>query len=272
MSKVPAMALLLPAISGCTELEPFLPTIAFERIDVLGVDWDGVDADFVFRVDNPNPIDIKLARFDYGLSFAGVEWLAGDDPDGLELAASDGSELSLPVGVEFVALYEMVQAIRGVDDIPFTLAGSFGFDTPIGLVELPYDAGGDFPALRVPAFELGKVRVDQIDWTSATFEVDVNVDNDHGSNLWFRDFDYAIQLSGTQVASGLIADLGGVDGATTDTFSIPIEVSFLEAGVGLYDALTSDRVDIGLDAATHVDTPFGVVPLHVDEAGQVSVQ
>ncbi|MCK6504289.1 LEA type 2 family protein [Myxococcota bacterium] len=275
MTRAPASLLALaPALllsSGCEVISEYLPTVAFERLDVDSVDWEGATADFVFKVNNPNPIEVKLARFDYSLAFADVQWLEGDDPDGLILDAEGGSELALPVTIEFETLYEVVQATRGIDTIPFGLEGSFGFNTPAGVVDLPYDAEGGFPALRTPTFGFQKVRVDELDWSSATIAVDLGVDNDHESTLDFTNFDYALELDGTSVGTGFLADLGAVDGAQTGTLSVPFTIDFLDAGTAIYEAITSGEVDVGLKAATDVQTPFGAVPLSVDESGRVSV-
>ncbi len=273
--KTPARLLaLLPLLSltaGCEVLSEYLPTVSFERLDVQSVDWEGAQADFVFKVNNPNPVEVKLARFDYALSFAEVEWLVGDDADGLVLGANGGSELALPVGIEFETLYELVQATRGIDTIPFELEGSFGFDSPAGLIDLPYAADGGFPALRTPKFTFSKVRVDELNWTDATIGVDLNVDNEHASNLIFQNFDYRVKIAGEDVGSGFLADLGTVSGADTGVLTIPLTIDFLSSGTAVYEALTSDSVSLGLSAGTEVDTPFGVVPLEIDESGRVNV-
>ncbi len=261
---------LLALLSGCSELDPYLPTVTFDRLDVQSVNWTQVSTDFVFLVDNPNPVEVPLARFDYSLALGGVELLSGDDPDGLVLLADDASELALPVDLLFESVYELVQAVRGDDAVPFALTGSFGFDTPVGAVDLPYDAGGDFPALRTPTIDLGELRVESLTLSAIELALDLDIDNDHGSTLWFNDFDYTVSLAGTEAASGLL-DLGGVEGATLGVVPLPITIDNLSVISALYDVLTGDSVRIGLDAVTNVGTPFGVVPLTVDESGNVDI-
>lgn len=276
MSTARRLVALVPALilsGACEEIDPYLPKARFDRLDVKSVTFEAVEADFVFAVDNPNPVDISLARFDYALAFQGVEFLTGDDPDGLELVGEGATELALPVGFTFEGLYDLVQAGRGEDVIDFALAGSFGFDTPAGVVDLPYDADGDFPALRTPSFQPAALRVEDLDFTGATLELDLLVDNEHASNLVFQQFDYALSLEGSSVASGLVTELGTVSGATEGTLTLPFDVSFADAGAGVYEALSGgDPVDVGLSAATEVDTPFGLVPLSIDESGTVSMQ
>ena len=260
--------------TGCNgELNAYIPTIAFERLDVNSVDWDMADTNFVFKVDNPNPLEVTLASFDYTLAFEGEEWLLGDDPDGLTLGAAGSSEVSLPVGLVFADLYDMVQAVRGEDTINFNLSGNFGFETPIGLVELPYDADGGFPALRTPGFGFDALRVADLSLSGATLELDLAVDNDHASTLTFENFDYGFSLEGEDVGEGSVGTLGAIDGATTGIVTLPLDISFGSAGVALYSALVSGSGNVGvaLNADTDVETPFGLVPLSVSKRGQVSL-
>ena len=275
MTRPLALASLL-LLTGCfEEIEPFLPTVQFGRLDVQNLDWDHIETDFVFYVDNPNPIGIPLESFDYALSLADVELLSGADPDGLEFLASDMSEVALPADLVFLNLYELIQTTRGLDDVPFGLNGSFGFDSPLGVVNLPYDAGGDFPALRTPNLELGRLRLQDLSFTSATLQLDVQVDNDHGSTVWLENFDYALSLEGIQVGSGMIADFAGIDGATTYTVGLPLEIDFIDAGTAVYEAFTGgDKINVKIEAATDVITPFEdyILPLDISKSGKLSLQ
>lgn len=254
------------------DIEPYLPTVSFNRMDVNSVDWEGISADFVFAVNNPNPLTIDLARFNYALAFEEVEWLSGDSPDGLTLEAAGSTDLALPVDLEFTSLYEMVQALRGQDNIGFGLDGSFGFNTDLGPVDLPFSEDGDFPAPRRPKFALDSVKIREIDFTSADLRLKLNIDNDHGSNLLFRNVDYAVSLAGVDVGGGFIDELGEVTGANTQTVNIPITVNFLDVGTAVYDILQGQKLDVDFLAEMDVDTPFGALPLSVDERGNITVE
>ncbi len=268
---------LLPLLTACEgwedfELDPYLPTVTFENLDVLDVTWDGVEADFVFNVNNPNPVDVNLARFDYGLAFQEVEWLNGDDPDGLTLGASGSSELALPVAFKFQDLYDLVQAVRGQDNIDFGLQGSFGFDTPAGPIDLPYAEAGDFPAPRRPEISLNGLKVQSLGLSGADLNLKLDVDNSHGSKLGLAALDYQLSLAGIDLGSGYIADLGTVEGDSQTRLAIPIHVDFLGGASALYSVLQGEKLDVDLQATMDVDTPFGILPLTVNEFGQVNVE
>lgn len=257
--------------TGCAELDAFLPKVSFDRLDVREVSFEHVEADFVFLVDNPNPIQIDLASFSYALALEGVELLSGDAPEGFVLEQSGGSELVLPVGLVFAEIFETIDATRGEDVVDFDIAGHFGFDTPAGVARLPYDEAGDFPAIRTPTFTFQNLRVARIGFDSADLELDLGVDNAHGSALLFENFDYDLELEGTEIVSGLISTFE-VEGATTGTVTLPIQIDLISAGVTLIDAILSGgKIDLGLDASMDVDTPFGVIPLSIDETGKLTV-
>jgi LEA14-like dessication related protein len=274
-----ALSLALCFAAGCDQANPYLPSVSFDRFDVQSLDWTQISTNFVFAVENPNPIEISLARFDYTLAFDNMDPLfSGDDPDGTTLEASGDSDLALPVTLEWATLYKTIQALNGSgsltgqDTVPFALSGSFGFDTPIGIVDLPYQADGDFPALRTPGFAFDKVQLQSLGLTSADLAVQVNVSNDHASTIHFENFDYALSLEGEEVASGLLANFAGKDGvagASTKTVDIPVTVEFISVGSAIYQLLTGGDANVNarLKATTDVDTPFGVVPLSLDQLG-----
>ncbi len=267
---------LLLLSTGCDELEPFLPTVQFESMQLRDLSFKDASVDFVFNVDNPNPVDIGLASFSYDLGLEQINLFSGDDPDGFVLGAEDGSELRLPVTLNFVDTWDAVQATRGEDYVAFDIAGDFGFDTPIGLVELPYDEGGEFPALRTPKFNLGKLRVKNVNLLTqkATVELDVGVDNEHASNLFFDNLNYNMKLGGKDVGNGII-DAFDVEGAVTKDLVIPFEIDLLSAGTTIGDAIINKKpLAAGLDVDMDVDVPFLANPLAltINETGDITVE
>ncbi|MBT3219996.1 MAG: LEA type 2 family protein, partial [Proteobacteria bacterium] len=87
--------------SGCSELDPFLPKVTFSNLKVRDINFQEADVDFVFDVDNPNPIGFNLSSFSYALGFEEIQLLAGDNEDGFALEADGNSELILPVDLIF---------------------------------------------------------------------------------------------------------------------------------------------------------------------------
>lgn len=262
----------LLTLVGCDgDFSQFLPTVAFNRFEVDAIDFDHIDTHFVFDVDNPNPIGAPVDRFTYDFGLEGVPFLSGDDPDGLELVADGTSEMALPVSLDFLGVYDAITATRGLDYVGFGLDGTFGFDTDLGPIDVIYDEAGSFPAPRIPRVKLGKLRLTDVGATEVGFGLDMDVDNDHGSTIDLHDLDFQLAFAGIQVGGGQMDDLGEVEGATTRTLTLPFSIDYTSALSAIGAALAGEKLSVGLDATMNVNTPFGEIPLHVDESGNVDV-
>lgn len=258
---------------GCgVDLSSFVPTVKFSRLDLTDIDFDHIDTNFVFQVDNPNPVGAPVDRFDYNLQLMGVDILSGDDPNGLTLAAEGTSEMALPVSFDFVNLYDAITATRGEDYVDFGLQGGFGFDSDVGPVDINFDEAGSYPALRIPKITLGKLKIKSFSGTQLGLGLDIALDNDHGSAIDFADIGFNLQVAGVNIGDGAVGDTVTVEGATSQNLSLPITVDVVQAAGAAAAILAGQPVDVKLDLNSNVNTPFGVLPLHVDQTGNVTIE
>lgn len=267
-----ALALVV-LLSGCEQLGDFLPKVSFDGLEIREIDWEKANVDFVFSVNNPNPVSVGLTSFSYNLDLEAVPFLSGDNPEGFQLEAMGASPLVLPLDLTYANVFETIQATRGEDEVGFGLYGKMGFDTPAGNVQLPYNQDGGFPALRPPAFSFQALRVPKVDILAGTadLELDLGIDNDLGTTMFFDRFDFTLNLEGTRVANGLIDTFDAV-GASTSTVTLPVTIDALDLVFVLADAIaTGEHLDLGLAASMDVETPFGIVPLTIDEAGDLGI-
>ena len=148
------------------------------------------------------------------------------------------------------------------------------------VVYLPYDADGDFPALRKPKFSLNKLRVKDLSWNEIKLDLVMDVDNEHASNLIFNRFAYDLSLGGASTLSGVVDDLeevihgGDADVETPNQkVRLPITIDSLSVIGSLWDLLRNgERLNAQFAATTDVDTPFGLMEHAVDETGDLDVQ
>lgn len=272
------------ALTGCPKLgdlgnavnlDKYKPTLSFDKVQLVDIDWEQATANFVFKVHNPNPVEVKVANFSYDLALAEQPFLAGTNADGLELASGGDTELVLPVSLKFTDAIATGQAVAGSDDVPFALKGDFGFNTPLGLITVPYEETGKLPVIRPPKIALAAARVAEFKplQNKATLEIDLGVTHEQGATLDFAKFDYKLGLNGADVASGMIEELATVEAGTTGIVTLPIHLNLLEAGAGLVTAIQSkEKIDLNLGAGLDVKTPLGVLPLRVDETGKLKLQ
>jgi LEA14-like dessication related protein len=278
------MFALLPVLgSSCAKigsledlgLDAFMPTVQFKRLKVTDLDFKRIDTDFVFSIENPNPIKVKLSSFSYDLDLAGNDLINGNQQDGLALEARGESKLVFPVGVVFADLFQLVGDLKGKDSVPFAFKGKIGFNTPLGEIKIPFQDTGDFPVIHLPRVGFKAVRVGKLDLLrqTATLNVDLGLAHDGGAALAFDGFDYHIDLGGRKVAEGVLEHLASVAGGSEQVVSLPVQLNLLDLGATIVEAITKKtKLDVGLGATVSIGTPFGPVPFTIDERGNVDVK
>ncbi|MEL6348261.1 MAG: LEA type 2 family protein [Myxococcota bacterium] len=273
---------LLLLMMGCSKLgnlgnalEAYKPNVKFNRLDLRDINFNKVDTTLVFDVNNPNPIDLGLASFAYTLSLEGQRLTAGDRDKGFNVPGEGAAELKIPLSVVFTDIPELLDNTRGKDELGFAVRGDMGFNTPLGVVELPYNAEGKMPVIRAPKVQVSALRVDELALLQnrATLALDLNVTNRGGAAIGLKNVGYGFKLNNRRVATGDVAQLGSIDGDGQETVTVPITFSLTEVGSGLIDLLKSKgQVNAQFNAELTVDTPFGAVPFSFDEGKRLSLQ
>lgn len=278
-----ALLCALTALPGCKkfpdlggiDVKQALPTVRWDRMRVDHVDFEGLDVAFVFDVDNPYPVDMRLASFTYDLDLDGTGFLDGTSSDGLDVPASGSSKVRVPAHLGFADVVQLVGGLKGRDAVGFALKGDLAVDTPLGPVSVPYERQGDIPVLKAPGIEPKAVRLGSVELLQnrATVEVDVALTNHATSDAYgLHGFAYGIELGGKRVIDGALADLSVAAGAT-EVRTIPVTLNLLQLGTAVANAVTQKKpVDVRLDADLQVDTPLGAIPLAVDRTVSLRVQ
>lgn len=283
---LPALALaplLLLPVGGCAllgslggALDAYTPKVSFQKLALTSIDFQKVGVDFVFRVDNPNPVSVTSSSFTYDLALEGQRLMQGDQAQGIKLKSSGPSEVALPVSVAFTDIVKLVGALSGKDKVGYTLVGAFGFNTPLGPVSIPYNTAGDFPMLHKPDIRVAGLRAKGLNLLqqTATLSLDIGVANKQGgSTLQFNALNYALALGGGQVATGDVASLPAVEKGKEAVVSVPIVLNLGQVGAVVYKAVMSKQaIDFKLAGKVGVGTPWGAVPLSFDRAGNVPIQ
>ena len=251
-------------------LAPYTPKLRFERLALQKLDFSSISVDFVFAVHNPNPLSVKLDQFGYALGLEGVEFVKGRNTDGLQLKSEGDTQLSIPVSLAFADIFKLVQNVDGKDDIAFSLAGDFGFNTPVGMATVPFREEGRFPVVHLPSIRLVGAKLGELNILKNKAVVNVNVgflNEKGGAPLSFKGFDYGLALAGNAVASGLVDNVPDAPRGQEQVVTLPVSLDLLKLGKTVVTVLQSKNpVDVGLTAKVQVGTPFGAIPLDVAQA------
>jgi LEA14-like dessication related protein len=134
-------------------VQPSPPTANFLEYKIAGINPQGVEVNFFFQTENPNPLAVDITKYNYKVYINNQEFLVEDRP-GFSLAANAKQLIKIPVTISFGRLYgsalQVIQALaNGQTSIDYRIEGSLSagfmganFITPIkaaGAIPIPKD-------------------------------------------------------------------------------------------------------------------------------------
>jgi hypothetical protein len=276
--KPSTLLLALPLLAGCKsglpkmpDLSELLPKVTFEELAVKELDFQDLDGRFVLQVENPYPVELAFEEASWKLGLAGHPFLDGSLGEGLAIEPAGESRVRLPFTLGFAdALRVAGDVADGQDELPYSLEVDLGFRTPVGPARVPLRHEDTLPALRTPQLSLKALRVGAFEplKNKASLELDVNLHSDQPSAVSFDRFAWKVKLAGNDAASG-DAEIGPVEGDRLVT--LPIRLDLLGLGAAVVEALTDrSELKVRLTADATVGTPFGAVPLAIDEVADLT--
>jgi LEA14-like dessication related protein len=232
-------------ISGAFER----PRLQLETVGVEAVDLEGVTAVAHYRVENPNGFGLTVARLSYQLDVEGQRVVAGSLPGGLRLPARGAAPLVIPVRVRYADVPGFLEHVSQRDRIAYRVAGSVGFDTAVGAVDVPWSHSGEAPLPKLPAFSVDSVRLSGAGFTSVTVDLKIRLGNDNAFPIPGGRLDYRLDLNGAPAARATAASLASVPAGGSAVLDVPVKVDLLAAGLGAGQALAGGRAEVVLSGS-----------------------
>ncbi len=236
---------------GCAHIQRLLgslfdrPTLHFQAANVRDLSLGGLTLDLIWKVENPNDVALRLDKLSYAFDIDGRRLTSGVQPKGIEMAARSSSSVSLPFEVRFVDLAGSVLSLLQRDEIDWKAEGSMGFETPAGMLNLPFSREGSTSLPSLPEVELAGASVSNLSLSGVTFNIELGLHNPNAFPVPLDGLSYALRVAGQDVASGN-ARPPRLEANRHASFSIPVRLSFAETGQAVYHAIQSGSADVGI--------------------------
>jgi LEA14-like dessication related protein len=255
-----ALALvLLVTIAGCGELFQ-KPSVSVKRVDVTSVTFAGLSFDLVFNVVNPNVIGMDLASLSYRLNVDNHQFVAGGANRPLHVPAQGTGELHLPVSFKYVDLAEALVSLFQKAIVPYSIAVTLGFGTPIGVLQVPIAHNGTFPVPRIPDISMARAAVGRVSATGADVQIALHMHNGNPFAVPVSNLNYSLTLEGAPLATAGTGPMQLAPGASQEV-PINAHANFLQAGLGVLRAIESRSARIALQGT--LDLAGFTVPVNV---------
>ncbi len=242
------VAAVAAALLSCAGLKSLVagaferPKLTFESAGAEALDLEGVTIALRYQVENPNGIGLEIAKLSYALDVEGGRVASGDLPGGVKLPAHGTAPLVVPVRLRFRDVPRLVESLLSKEEVAYAVSGSAGVDTPVGVVELPFQHSGTAPVPRPPGFALESARFSP----PSDVELRVRVTNRNAFAIPAGRLDYALDLSGTEVARGATHVVAALPPGGTAVLALPVRIDLGRAGAALGSALAGKPLDVAV--------------------------
>ena len=281
----PAKLVLFPLcaaliLTGCSALKKAArvrtPDLSVESVRLAGLSFGAVDLVFAIAVDNPNPLPVTLAGFDYDLRIEGNSFLKGKQEEPTRITALGKSVVPLPLTLDFGDLRRAFASLKDQDSTAYELVCELVFDLPVlGERRLPLRHSGRVPVVRPPRIRVGDLKIKKLNLTGADLELHLQLDNPNPFGLALDRLDYQLAVSGKPWASGATDRPVTLDGKSAQTVTLPVSLDFVRMGRAAYRALTKKKpLDYHLTGRLDLATSLPLLPhatLPLDLSGTLDV-
>jgi LEA14-like dessication related protein len=244
------LLLLLPLLVGCSLVQQVSsraferPTLSFKEARMPNIDFQGADLDLVFLVTNPNSMGLDLTRASYNLEVEGHKVAAGTPKNGLKIPGGGTAEVTFPAKVQWNEIAPALEALFAMDQVRYKASGELG----IGSVTLPLQHEGTFAAPKMPKLDLGSPQVTSLTLTGARLALPLKIANANGFPLPLGGILGTVDIAGATVGRIAMPEAAPVPSKGETTLTIPLNVSFLQSGAAVAQALRSGVAEVKIDA------------------------
>src|SRR5437764_1675351 len=232
--------LLLPLL-GCSLLDQVRatterPTLSFKEARLPHVDFQGADLDLVFLVTNPNSMGLDLTRASYNLEVEGHKVASGTPKNGLKIPGGGATtEVTFPAKVQWNEIAPALQALFAMDQVHYKASGELG----VGAVTLPLSHEGTFAAPKMPSIDVGSPQITSLTLTGARLALPLKIANLNAFPLPLGGILGTVDIGGSTVGRIAMPEASPVPSNGETTVTVPLNVSFLQSGAAVAQAIRS---------------------------------
>jgi len=275
------LAALAIGLAACSQLmkqtlENQKPKVSVVEQRITGLDFEKVSIAFGIKVDNPNPIGIDLQGLDYDLKLAGHGFVSGKQDKQMQIAASGASQVELPLSMTFKEIEKALSGLKGKEQIPYELNTGLLIKIPLlGTLRYEVVSQGILPVPQLPKFTLQGLKVEKVSFNSATFMLNLQVDNPNNFSVALNALNYDLKINGKHWTSGNSHTLGNIKENQISVISLPATVSLLDIGSGFAELLKGgvdlNYLIVGKLNASTSNKLIGNFDMPVESSGSVKL-
>jgi LEA14-like dessication related protein len=241
--------LIIILLSHCADLMKIVkkgsienPDVRISKTKLTGLSFDQADLVFDIEINNPNPISISLAGFDYDLLLNNNSFLKGDQNRQMEIKANDITTIQLPLTLLYDNIFKTYQSLKNEDKITYSLKTGLSFNLPVlGVVRIPVSTSGDIPSIKIPAVSLNSIKLKRLTLTGAEIDLAIGINNPNSFGFIINILQYGLTINQAKWVDGQTSENTNIRGKNNNILQIPFSLNFIQISSSLYQEISSGR-------------------------------
>ncbi len=252
------------------------PVLKLDDVRLSDLSLNDIDLIFEVKIDNPNPMAINLAGFDYDFLLNGNSFISGQENNNLSIAAKGSSKMSIPLSLKFADIYQTYQSVKNQDSTDYKMACGFIFNLPVlGDTRVPVSKSGKLPLIKIPSLKISSLKLEKLTFTRADLNLILNLKNQNNFSFAVKNLNYNFNVNNQSWASGLSQQSIQIQSKASNEISIPISLNFMEMGRTIYNVVIGNQalnydfqgnmnLNSSIDFLQNIDLP-------IEKSGQLNI-
>jgi len=267
---------------SCASVEEFVksnvqkPQVSFAGAKIEGLSLETIDLLFDVKINNPNPVGITLAGFDYDFLINNNQFLQGNQEKDVEIPANGENTLQIPLSLKFSDVYNTFSSLRDRDSTEYKIDCGVSFDLPVlGRQRVPVSKAGTLPLLKLPKVSVEKLKLNNLSFSGADLNLKIGVANPNAISFVLKNMDYQFDVNDRQWLDASATRSMNLAAKGESMMEIPISLNFVQMGQSVLQLLRNDeplsyqfRGKLDLSSSLPL---IGEVSLPFDRAGEIAV-
>jgi LEA14-like dessication related protein len=244
------------------------PQLTVKNVEITGISLGGIAANVVCEVDNPNAFQLSLGGFDYQLSLDQHPLVSGKANQGFSVPAQGKGMVSFPVEFRFTELGQGLLALFQKEEVGYGVKATMGFNSPVGVVNVPLEHNGTFPVPRLPEVSLAGASIGDLGFSGVTMKVRLGLTNKNRFAIPLGNMSYRVLVEGTEIATGGVP-APSLAPEATGAIELPVRINFLGTGAALAQVIRSGRANLKVSGGLEVTSLHQTLPFEQERTLQL---
>ena len=216
------------------------PEIELSSIEINSIEDGTYYLQLEILIDNKMPISFGVDTLRYKILMEEALVAESTYPDGVSVAASDSSVVSLPVTLYQEKIDQVLQRVEqnpSNDSLNLQFNAELFTDIPFKDDPIDLSFSKKIYFVRQPQIVVKNVKVEKFGFDQSEVEMMIQVNNPNDLAFSFRQTDYEFSVDNESIANGRIQRATSVPAKDSTTFVVPFNVNLDEVGENVFNLL-----------------------------------